>query len=120
MKKEKEKIDLISIVGLLIIIMISVTVSGTLITQHKTEKVKLSDLIVNNPREDVGYSPYQLCTAQVNSKVFICENSYYKSIYNMTQEQLDKMIKDCPDGLFINDKICIGDILYIDRLNIGD
>ena len=73
----------------------------------------------------IYYQPgIAICTASVKSKFYICDDKtqypWGSSIYGMTQEQMNNMLKECPDGKFIDTTECIGDYLTLNISNVGE
>jgi len=50
---------------------------------------------------------YHLCTQSINTVKYKCNNQYYDMI-NITEKEIIEIIKECPDGKFIDAKYCIG------------
>ena len=72
----------------------------------KAKKNKGFDL--SSLHENVGTG---LCTASINSKAILDENDnggYYVSLYNASEEQVLKIVKEHPNGRIIDDRVCIG------------
>ena len=127
MGKDKDRLEIkaIFVLSIILMIIISSTVSIYQINKHDNRgEIKMSDLRDRNSHDNVGYPAIQLCTVSVESKFYICEDDTQSmwgwSIYEMTQEQMDDMLKECPDGKFIDTTECIGDYLTLNISNVGE
>ena len=98
-------------------------------TQHNQE-IKLSDFSVETsmihnllyPDVELLYLAPDICTEIIETQVFICNDPYdkYTSLYNITQEQFNTVIKDCNEGIFRNSKVCVGEYLTLNVQEISD
>ncbi len=62
--------------------------------------------------ENVGY---QLCTASINSKIWLCDypEKYAVLLYNISEERMNKLLLECPDGTISDTEECIGNRIRI-------
>jgi hypothetical protein len=96
------------IVWWVVLITLAVILLGYGVLNKPDEGFRVSDLDSN-----VGYI---FCDASINSKFFYCkdvEPSWGVSLYNITQEDLDQLIVNCPSGIIMDDRHCIGGYLTI-------
>ena len=59
---------------------------------------------------------YQTCTSSVNSPTLLCNNEPNNMafhLYNMSQERLNEILKNCVNAEIIQDTYCIGNRLEI-------
>ena len=77
---------------------------------HESDRyiIKLEDL-----NEGVNYP---ICTASVDSQALLCddpEDRWIQPLYNLSQEQLDKILDTCEDAKIVSAPHCIGELLYV-------
>lgn len=60
-----------------------------------------------------GVSPsIEICTSLTNSFSLICDDIAY-DLFGLNQEEFDKIIENCPQGILTPAKKCIGDKLEL-------
>ena len=100
------------VLAILLMIVVSANVSLYMINDRDRSEIKMSDLKGSS-------AAMGICTASVDSWFYICDNPeqdiewWGHPIYDMTQEQMDSILENCPDGKFIDTAECIGDRLTV-------
>ena len=133
MTKEKEKItksDVYYVITLCTIIVVCGLSISNHVNSYHTQEIKLSEYsvepsIIHNllyPDIEIVYLAPEICTATIETQVFICHDPYdkYTSLYNITQEQFNTVINDCNEGTFRNSKVCIGEYLTLNVPEISE
>ena len=71
--------------------------------EHRETEIKIDSLEGTN----------RICTATINAKFIVCPGSFAESLYNISEEKINELIKDCPDGKIINAPYCVGEYVEI-------
>ena len=133
MNKEKEKkmdgFSYFLITMFIMFAMFSLT-STDHVNSYHAQEIKLSEYSVEPstihnllyPDIEIVYLAPEICTATIETQVFICTDPYdgYTSLYNITQEQFNTVINDCNEGVFRNSKVCVGEYLTLNVPEIGE
>lgn len=108
LKREIDKINANFIVLIIFIVVCSSVISVVVYDvreyqEHRKDEIKLDSL------EGIN----RICTATINTKFIVCPGSFAEPLYNISEEKINELIKDCPDGKIINAPYCIGEYVNI-------
>lgn len=109
------KWDLVYLTVLMILVSFSTLFwVGGLFFEPKTDYTIYLEDVANMNNRGIRYG--QICVESVNTWMFVCDNNSWNTLlYNITQEDFDKLITECPTGKLIKSSYCIGD--YLDLNN---